>query len=137
MLLDLLDDDLARGELVVARDDRDLLGELRQEDALFAGRVAAADDQHVLAAVEGAVAGGAEVDAGADEVLLAGDAEPAVGRAEREQDRPGAVLRAVGRAHDSDTRPSTLDLDDFLRREDLDAEALGLARAGGRRTRRR
>lgn len=51
--------DLLGAELVAAVDDRDLGREVGQEQRLFDGRVAAADHDHVLAAIEEAVAGGA------------------------------------------------------------------------------
>ena len=123
---DLLGDDLAAGQVRVAGHDRHLLGELGEEDALFARRVAAADDQHFLVAVEGAVAGGAEVHAGADEVVLAGDLQPPVGGAQspaarhscRTPSRPRCFTQRYSLVH--------RDPGDLLRLQDLDAEALSL-----------
>src|SRR5438128_845786 len=92
----LVDYDPAGAQLGAARRDRDLAREPGQEEPLLAGRVAAPDHEHLLAAVERTVAGRAEVHARADEVLLARDAEPPVGRAERQQDRPRVVVPAVG-----------------------------------------
>src|SRR3989442_10520646 len=51
-------------------------------EALLQRRVAAADHHQLVGPlVEGPVAGGAEVDPGPDEAVLAGDVEPAVRRA--------------------------------------------------------
>jgi hypothetical protein len=67
--------DLVRAQLVAAVDDRHGVANLVRNSALLDGRVAAADDHHVLAAVEEAVAGGAGRDAATVELVLAGDAE--------------------------------------------------------------
>ncbi|MNT17150.1 hypothetical protein D3C72_1522870 [compost metagenome] len=63
--------DLLGAELGLAVDDRDLLGEVGQEQGLFDRGVAAADDRDLLAAIEEAVAGGAGRDAEALIFLLA------------------------------------------------------------------
>ena len=63
--------DLAGPEAVAHLQDGNTGGEPGQEQAFLDAAVAAADYEGVLVAVEGAVAGGAEVDAGADEVVLA------------------------------------------------------------------
>ena len=63
--------DLLGAEAVAAVDDRDLGGEVGEEQRLLDGGVAAADDDDLLAPVEEAVAGGAGRDAEALEVLLA------------------------------------------------------------------
>jgi len=55
-------------------DDVDLVGELGEEQALLDRRVAAADDGHRPALVQGAVAGRAPRHAAPDELSLAGDA---------------------------------------------------------------
>src|SRR5581483_1651866 len=56
----------------VAFQDRDLVGELGEEQTLLEPAVATAEDQELFrAAVEGAVARGAEVDAGPDQLVLA------------------------------------------------------------------
>ena len=71
-----------RGGQAGAGKHPDLLGELRQVQALLQGRVAAADHHHLVGPlVEGPVAGRAEVDAGADEVVLAGHVKAPVRRA--------------------------------------------------------
>ena len=63
--------DLLGAQLVAAVDQRDLGGEVGQEQRLLDRRVAAADHHDLLAAVEEAVAGGAGRDAEALELLLA------------------------------------------------------------------
>src|SRR5438132_7194838 len=68
-----LSSQLTRGQLGIASHDRDVARELREKDGLLGGAVAAADDEHVLATVERPVAGGAEVDTRADEVLFPRD----------------------------------------------------------------
>jgi len=51
--------------------DGDVIGELREEESFFESAVAAADDREVLRpSIEGTVAGGAEVDARANEIGL-------------------------------------------------------------------
>src|SRR5690606_16835804 len=83
-----LEDDLGVGERpllgglvgpqrVAAVDDRDAVGELREEHAFLDGGVTAADHDHVLAAVEEAVAGRAGGHAAAVELALARYAEQA------------------------------------------------------------
>src|SRR5690606_4539440 len=67
--------DLRGPQLVAAVDQGHLVGESGQEGGLLDGRVAAADDGDLLAAVEVAVAGGAGADAGPLERALV--AEPA------------------------------------------------------------
>jgi hypothetical protein len=63
----------ARGaEVLAAVDEGDLGGEAGEEERLFHGGVAAADDGDLLAGGEEAVAGGAGADAVADERLLEG-----------------------------------------------------------------
>ena len=62
--------DLLGAEVIAAVDHGDALGEVGQEDRLLDGGVAAADDDHFLALVEEAVAGGAGGDAIALERLL-------------------------------------------------------------------
>jgi hypothetical protein len=62
-----------RGGEAGAGQDPDPVGELGQVQPLLQGGVAASDDDDLVGApVERPVAGGAEVDAGADEILLAG-----------------------------------------------------------------
>ena len=79
--------DLAGAQLVAAVHDGDRVGELGEEGGLLDGGVAAADDGDVLVAEEEAVAGGAPRDAAAGEPLLVLEAELAVARAHREDDR--------------------------------------------------
>src|SRR5262249_27703008 len=87
-----LEHDLRSAELVATVDDRHLRGELREEDRLLHGAVAAADDDGRLLAEERGVAGGAVRHAAAAELLLTGDAELLVLGAHREDDRAGLVL---------------------------------------------
>jgi hypothetical protein len=78
----------ARGtEVFGAVDDGDLGGEAGEEDGLFHGGVATADDGDLLAGGEEAVAGGAGADAEADEGLLAGEVEPTCGGAAGDDER--------------------------------------------------
>ena len=60
-----VDHDLRRPEVVAPVDDRDLGGELRQEEGFLHRRVTAADDHDLAVAIEGAVAGRAVRDAAA------------------------------------------------------------------------
>ena len=69
---------LAGAEAVADLQDCHAGGETGEEQALLDAAVAAADHQGFLASIEGAVAGGAEVYAGADKVVLAGDVEATV-----------------------------------------------------------
>ena len=86
----------------LALHDRDLVDELREEQPLLETAVAAAEhDELVGALVERAVAGRAEVDAGADQVVLAGRAGPPVGRAGRDE-RGARVVVVAGRGLDVD-----------------------------------
>ena len=68
--------DLLGAEVVAPMDDGDLGGEVRQEQRLLDGRVAAADDHDFAATVEEAVAGGAGGDAKTPELLLARKVQP-------------------------------------------------------------
>jgi hypothetical protein len=97
----LLPGDLAGCQLGAAREDRDLAGEAGQEDGLFDGAVTAADHQDRLIPVERPVAGGAEVDARADEIFLARRAETTVGGAGRHQHSVRPDLPAIGEADDA------------------------------------
>ena len=65
----------------------DLGGEASEEQRLFHGGIAAADDGDLLARGEEAVAGGAGADAVADQRLLAGQVEPAGAGAGRDDQR--------------------------------------------------
>ena len=116
--------DLAGAQLVAAVDDRHGAGELGQEGRLLDGGVAAADDGDVLVAEEEAVAGRAPGDAVAGQLLLAGQAELAVGRAHREDDRAGAVDGALAVGDGLDLA-GQVDRGDVVG-DELGAEALGL-----------
>jgi hypothetical protein len=81
--------DLRGAELSGAVDEGDLGGEAGEEEGLFHGGVAAADDGDLLAGGEEAVAGGAGADAVADEGLLGGEIEPARAGAGGDDERAG------------------------------------------------
>jgi hypothetical protein len=81
--------DAAGAEAVGAVDERDLGGEAGEEERLFHGGVAAADDGDLLAGGEEAVACGAGADAVADERLLGGQAEPAGAGSAGDDERAG------------------------------------------------
>jgi hypothetical protein len=68
--------DLRGAKPVRAVDERNFGGEAGEEESLFHGGVAAADDSDLLAGGEEAVAGGAGADAVADEGLFGGKVEP-------------------------------------------------------------
>src|SRR5918994_803840 len=71
-----LEHDLRSSELVTAMDDRELLGELGDEDRVLHRRVATADHDHLLVLEEGAVAHAAGGHPVAAELDLARDTEP-------------------------------------------------------------
>ena len=81
--------DLAGAEVFGAVDEGDFGGKASEEESLFHGGVAAADDCDLLAGGEEAVAGGAGADAVADEGLLGGEIEPAGARSARDDERAG------------------------------------------------
>src|SRR5690606_612918 len=81
--------DLARAEGVAAVDDGDAVGEAGEEEGLLHRRVPAADDGDVLAAEEGAVAGGAGGDAVAEEAPLVRQPEVLRGGARGDDDGVG------------------------------------------------
>src|ERR1039457_117405 len=96
-------------QLRLALDDADALGELRQEEPLLERRVSATDDQKLVgAAVEGAVTRGAEVDAGADEVVLAGNPEASIGRSGGDERRVRLDLLAARQAQADVARPGAV-----------------------------
>jgi len=104
-------------------DDRDLGGELRQEERLLHRRVAAPDHDHLTVAVEGAVAGGAVGDAAAVQRALR--LEPELARCRAGGDDHG--LRQVLVAPDVDLEGALGEVDacDVVG-EELGAETLGL-----------
>ena len=87
-----LEHDLRGPELVAAVHDRDLGRELRQEERLLHRRVAAADDDDLALAVEGAVAGRAVRDAPSVEGALRLEPELAGRCPGRDDHRLGQVL---------------------------------------------
>ena len=76
-------------EAVGAVDQRHFGREAGEEESLFHGAVATADDGDLLAAGEESVAGGAGADAVADEGLFGGQIEPASGGSGRDDERAG------------------------------------------------
>ena len=84
-----LEHDAGGAEVFAAVDDGDFAGEACEEERLFHGGVAAADDGDLFAAGEEAVAGGAGADAVADECLFRRKAEPARGGAGGDDERAG------------------------------------------------
>src|SRR5205807_4981205 len=90
-----LEHDLGRPELVAAVHDRDLGGELRQENRLLHRGVAAADDDRVGAVEEGGVAGSAVAHATPAQLLLAGYAQFLVLGAHRQHDGARLILVVV------------------------------------------
>ena len=77
--VDLVDGDLAGGQLVAAHQQGDLLAEIGQMQAFFHSGVAAADHDNFLRAfVERTVTRGAEMDARADVIIFAGDFQPPI-----------------------------------------------------------
>src|SRR6185312_14341510 len=121
----LFGDDLARAEVLIARDDGYLVRELGEEDAFLAGGIAATDNDDVLATVERTIAGGAKVHAGAEEVVFTLDPEAPVRRTKGEEHCPGPVFATIGGVHDP-VLSVDRDTGDLLGREDLDPEALCL-----------
>ena len=96
-LFDLVLQQLVGRQPLAALDDRHLVDELREEQALLEPAVAAAEHHEpARPLVEGPVARRAEVDPGADQVVLTGSARPPVGRSRREQRRAGVVVVAGG-----------------------------------------
>ena len=87
--------DLAGPQLVAAVDERDLLGELGEEDRLLHRRVATADDGDVMAAEEEPVAGGAGRQAVSEQLRLGLEAEHQRLGAGGHDDRVGDVLGLV------------------------------------------
>ena len=91
---------LAGAQAVATVDDRDLGGEPRQERRLLHRGVAAADHGDRMVLEEEAVAGGAGRDAASEQVLLAVEAEVAVGGTGGDDDGLGLVDGAVVERHD-------------------------------------
>src|SRR5215216_4794919 len=93
---------LVGGQPVAPLHDRHLVDELREEQPFLETAVAAAEDEELARAlVEGAVAGRAEVDAGADEVVLTRRSCHPVRRAGRDE-RGACVVMVAGRGLDVD-----------------------------------
>src|SRR5699024_7158436 len=82
-------------ELLAAVDEVDFRGELRQEGRLLHRGVAAADDEHLLAAEEGPITGRTRRDAVTHEFVLAGDPERTRARAAGDDDGVGRVAFAA------------------------------------------
>jgi hypothetical protein len=97
------------------------IGEVKR---LLNGGVAAAHDDHLLAAIEEAVAGGAGRDAVALEALFGRKPEPARLRTGGDDQGVGGVL-GVAVAFEPEGLPLNVDLDDMVA-DDLGADMLGL-----------
>ncbi len=116
--------DLLGAQLVAAMDQRDLRGEVGQEQRLFDRGVAAADHHDLLAAIEEPVAGGAGRDAEALEMLFAGQTQPFRLRPGGQDHGIGGVDRAaVGLRGEGAFRQ--VDGDDDVG-DDLGADGLGM-----------
>ena len=75
---------------------RDFAGEIGEEQRFLDGGVAAADDQHLLVAIEEAIAGGAGRNAEALEMLLRGQVQPlGLGAGADDQRIAGIDLAAI------------------------------------------
>ena len=119
----------ALGQVVAAVEERHLLGVAGEVDRRLAGRVRAADDDHVLVAARHALAArAAVVDAAAGQLLDPRRVQPAVVDAGRDDHRRGAQLVAAGQPDDLG-RAALVDLGHLLDGQQLGAEAL---RLGGR-----
>src|SRR5258705_9720904 len=70
-------------------DECHLAGEARQKRSFLHGGIAAADDSYFLASEEKSIAGGARRNSVSDQSLLAGQSQPARGRAARDDQRAG------------------------------------------------
>ena len=104
--------------------DRDLAGEVRQEQRLLDRGIAAADDEHLLAPVEEAIASGTGGNAIAFEFLLRRKIEPARLRAGREHERLGQEDIA-GVAGDPERTAGQFDAVDVVG-DDVGADMRGL-----------
>ena len=117
ILVEPLLQDALGAEAVAPMHDRDLAGEVRQEQRFLDGGIAAADHQDFLAAIEKTVAGGASGYAIAAELLLRRQIEPARLRAGR-QDQAVGQIGVAGIADERNGRGAEIDLvhmvgDDF------------------------
>ena len=90
-----VDQDRFGAELVAAVDQRDFIGDVRQVQRFFDGRVAAADDGHFLVAVEETIAGGAGGHALAHEFRFRWQAQVLRGRARGDDQGVARVFVAV------------------------------------------
>src|SRR4030095_10596348 len=123
---ELVDGDLAGRQFIAVDEQRDLVGEVREVQALLDRGVANPDHRDLLRAlVERAIARRAEMDAGTDVVILARDLESAIGCPGRDQYRPGVIVRST-RAVDFVIPGLHFHLLDVNRLQDLHAEAAGL-----------
>src|SRR5262249_54492132 len=103
--------DFLGAQRIAPVDQRHLGGEIGKKDCLFHGRVAAADDAHLLATEEEAVAGGACRNAEAAQLLLARQAQPArLGSGAYDQCLAKVPITAVASAFKWPARK--IDLDD-------------------------
>src|SRR5699024_3163189 len=114
--------DGAGTQLVAAVDDRDGLGEAREEEGFLHGGVAAADHGDVLVAEEEAVTGGAPGGTTPGELLLTGYTQLAVARPRGEDD--GVRVAGLAAGDDLLDRLGEVDLGHVLG-DEVGAEALG------------
>ena len=111
-------------QLVAPVDDRDLGSEARKEQAFLQGAIAAANHGHGLISEECPVAGGADGDAAAPQLLLTG--YPQEARAGTGGDDDRARLVGGGAAGEGEGRAVEVDFGDLVV-DDLGPEAFGLA----------
>ena len=119
-----LEHDRRGAELVAPVHDRHLARVAGEERRLLHRRVSTADDDKLLVAEEGAVAGGAGRDAATLEPLLTGDAEPACARAGCDDHRVRPVLFTLD--PDAERPLGEVDARDVVR-DEVDVETLRLA----------
>ncbi len=93
--------DLGRAKFAAAMNERDFGGEAGEEQRLFHGGVAAANDRNLLAREEEPVAGSARRNTVADERLLVRQTKPTRGRAAGDDQARGS----------EQTLPAQIDLD--------------------------
>ena len=129
IVVDLVLEEARGGELRLALHDADARGEPGEEQPFLERRVSATNDEKLLGpAIERAVAGGAEMHAGTDEVVLAGNAEAPVRRPGRDEHRVCLDLLAARQAKADVTglRPLGGDVLDAHGAEQLDLVATRL-----------
>src|SRR5215471_14148370 len=106
-------EDLLAAEHAASMHEKHLISNIGEEDRLLDRGVAAADHDHLLAAIEKAVAGGASRDAITPEALLGGKPEPARFCAGGNDEGVGGVL-GMAIAFEPEWMPLEVDLDDVI-----------------------